>query len=175
MSDDPPSPDDPKAGRLAALIWPQLKAHEGVRLKPYRDTVGKLTIGVGRNLDDVGLREGEAMFLCFCDVAEVERGLDKRLPWWRGLDPARQAVLVDMAFNLGVPGLCAFSDTLAAVRAGRFGDAGQAMLRSRWAGQVGRRAATLSRMMRTGESFAQVTGDATPVSRPSFDRGGDGT
>lgn len=140
------------------LLWPQLKAHEGLRLKPYRDSVGKLTIGVGRNLDDVGLREGEAMFLCFCDVAAVEQVLDVRLPWWRGLDPARRAVLIDMGFNLGVPGLCAFTDTLAAVKAGRFGDAAQSMLRSRWAGQVGRRAATLSRMMRTGETFAVASG-----------------
>ena len=146
------------------LLWLQLTAHEGLRLKPYRDSVGKLTIGVGRNLDDTGLREGEAMFLCFCDVALVERALDARLPWWRGLDPARRAVLIDMGFNLGVPGLLAFTDTLAAVKAGRFGDASQSMLRSRWAGQVGRRAATLSRMMRTGESFASVTGGSVAVS-----------
>ena len=38
------------------LLWFQLKAHDGLRLKPYRDSVGKLTVGVGRNLDDVGLR-----------------------------------------------------------------------------------------------------------------------
>lgn len=148
------------------LLWPQLKAHEGLRLKPYRDTVGKLTIGVGRNLDDVGLREGEAMFLCFCDVAAVEQALDARLPWWRSLDASRRAVLIDMGFNLGVPGLCAFTDTLAAVEAGRYGDAAQSMLRSRWAGQVGRRAATLSRMMRTGEGFAQATGAATSPPSP---------
>ena len=118
-------------------LWLQLKAHEGLRLKPYRDSVGKLTVGVGRNLDDVGLREGEAMFLCFCDVAALEQALDARLPWWRGLDAARRAVVIDMAFNMGVEGLLGFGDTLAALKAGRFGDAAQAMLRSRWAGQVG--------------------------------------
>ena len=143
------------------LLWLQLTAHEGLRLKPYRDSVGKLTVGVGRDLDDVGLREGEAMFLCFCDVAVVERELDARLPWWRRLDAPRRAVLIDMGFNMGVTGLCAFTDTLAAAKAGSFGDAAQSMLRSRWAGQVGRRAATLSRMMRTGETFAQVTGTAS--------------
>ncbi len=154
MSAPLPAAADP----LLAALWPQLKAHEGLRLKPYRDTVGKLTIGVGRNLDDVGLRGGEAMFLCFCDVALVEQALDARLPWWRTLDGPRRAVLIDMGFNMGVEGLCAFTDTLVAVKAGRFGDAAQAMLRSRWAGQVGRRATTLSRMMRTGESFAQAAG-----------------
>ena len=153
------------------LLWPQLKAHEGLRLKPYRDSVGKLTIGVGRNLDDVGLREGEAMFLCFCDVAAVEQALDARLPWWRGLDAARRAVVVDMAFNMGVDGLLGFGDALAALRAGRFGDAAQSMLRSRWAGQVGRRATTLARMMRTGETFDAVTGGAVAVSLSSESRG----
>ncbi len=139
-------------------LWLQLKAHEGLRLKPYRDSVGKLTVGVGRNLDDTGLREGEAMFLCFCDVHVVEQALDARLPWWRRLDAPRRAVLIDMGFNMGVAGLCGFADMLAAVQGGRFAEAADAMLRSRWAGQVGRRAATLSRMMRTGESFARATG-----------------
>ena len=148
------------------LLWLQLKAHEGLRLKPYRDSVGKLTIGVGRNLDDVGLREGEAMFLCFCDVAVVEQALDARLPWWRSLDGPRRAVLIDMGFNMGVGTVCGFTDTLAAVKAGCFGDAAQSMLRSRWAGQVGRRAATLSRMMRTGESFADASG-ASASGEPS--------
>ena len=155
-------------------LWAQLAAHEGLRLKPYRDTVGKLTVGVGRNLDDVGLRLREVMYLFCGDVLAVEEALDSRLPWWRSLDAPRRAVLIDMGFNMGVPGLCAFADTLAAAKAGRYGDAAQSMLRSRWAGQVGRRAATLSRMMRTGESFAQVAGGVA-VSAVSSISEGDGT
>lgn len=134
----------------------QLKTHEGLRLKPYRDTVGKLTIGVGRNLDDVGLREHEALYLLSSDIAEVCSGLDRRLPWWRGLDDSRQAVLIDMAFNMGIEGLAGFATTLGHVEAARYAEASRQMLRSKWAGQVGRRADTLSRMMRTGESFAEL-------------------
>ncbi len=137
-------------------LFAQLRAHEGLRLKPYRDTVGKLTVGIGRNLDDVGLREAEAKLLCANDVREVEAGLDARLPWWRGLDASRRAVLTDMAFNLGLDGLLGFHTTLSLVEAGRFAEAAQQMLRSKWASQVGRRAATLSRMMRTGETFEQA-------------------
>lgn len=37
--------------------------HEGLRLKPYHDTVRKLTIGIGRNLDDVGITHEEALIL----------------------------------------------------------------------------------------------------------------
>ena len=154
------------AAPFPADLYAQLKAHEGLRLKPYRDTVGKLTIGVGRNLDDVGLRDGEAELLCLNDVRVVEAGLDARLPWWRGQDAARQAVLIDMGFNLGIEGLLGFRTTLGHVQAGRYGEAAKQMLRSKWAGQVGRRAATLARMMETGASFATVRPDV-PVSRLS--------
>lgn len=143
-------------------LVPQLAAHEGLRLKPYRDSVGKLTIGVGRNLDDVGISTAEAGVLVVNDIARAEQGLDLRLPWWRKLDASRRAVLIDMAFNMGVEALCGFTTTLAAVQSGRYGEAAASMLRSKWAGQVGRRAATLSRMMRTGEAFAVVRPDATP-------------
>lgn len=137
-----------------AALLAQLTAHEGLRRKPYRCTAGKLTVGIGRNLDDVGLREGEAELLCLNDVRVVEAGLDARLPWWRGLGAERRAVLLDMGFNLGVDGLLGFRTTLGHVQAGRWAEAAEQMLRSKWAGQVGRRAQTLARMMRTGESFA---------------------
>lgn len=133
----------------------QLVRHEGLRLKLYRDTVGKLTIGVGRNLDDVGISEAEAFALLADDVGRAEAGLDARLPWWRGLDPVRRDVLVDMAFNLGVEALCGFRTTLAAVQGRRFGEAADAMLRSAWAGQVKGRATTLAAMMRSGARPAE--------------------
>lgn len=142
-----------------AAILAQLVVHEGLRRRPYRDIVGKLTIGIGRNLDDVGLREGEAEVLCLNDVRAVEAGLDARLPWWRRLDAARRATLVDMGFNLGVEGLLGFRTTLGHVQAGRYAEAAEQMLRSRWAGQVGDRARTLSRMMRSGAGFAQARND----------------
>ncbi len=148
----------PEDAAGAAALYTQLKIHEGLRLKPYRDTAGKLTIGVGRNLDDVGLREEEAMFLLLHDLEFVKEALDKRLPWWRGLAEPRRHVLLDMGFNLGVDGLLQFTGTLGHLRAGRYAEAAQQMLRSRWAGQVGRRAATLSRMMRTGEPFETARG-----------------
>lgn len=58
---------------------------EGKRLKPYKDTVGKLTIGVGRNLDDVGISESEAMALLDSDIAAVFAELDRHVPWWRDM------------------------------------------------------------------------------------------
>ncbi|MBE7218619.1 MAG: lysozyme [Caulobacteraceae bacterium] len=134
---------DPK---LEAL----LRRHEGVRLRPYRDSVGKLTIGVGRNLDDVGITPDEATVLLRNDIDRTGAGLDAALPWWSSLEPARRRVLMDMAFNLGVPGLLAFKLTLAAVRDGCFAEAADRMLQSRWATQVGERAKEMAAAMRTG-------------------------
>jgi lysozyme len=128
----------------------ELKRDEGVRLKPYTDTVGKLTIGVGRNLADVGISDDECTALLQNDVARTVAALDKSLPWWRKLDPVRQRVLVNMAFNLGMTGLLTFKNTLAAVQGGSYAAAAAGMLASKWATQVGDRAERLAEMMRTG-------------------------
>jgi lysozyme len=128
----------------------QLVAHEGLRLKPYRDTVGKLTIGVGRNLDDVGISKGEALGLLSNDVERVMEQLDQAIPWWAKLDGVRRAVLIDMGFNMGLGGLLGFKQTLSAVQSGDYQGAADGLLASKWATQVGQRAQDLARMMRTG-------------------------
>jgi lysozyme len=128
----------------------ELTRDEGIRLKPYRCTAGKLTIGIGRNLDDKGITQAEAELLARNDIAAVIAELDRRMPWWKGLDDVRQRVLVNMGFNLGVDGLMAFKTTLAAVQAGRYLDAAQGMMASKWAKQVGHRAERLALMMRDG-------------------------
>ena len=77
------------------LLLKQLERHEGLRLKPYRDTVGKLTVGYGRNLDDRGISEDEAGFMLDNDIDQVERELE-RMPLYLSLDPIRQVVLANM-------------------------------------------------------------------------------
>jgi lysozyme len=136
----------------AALVR-QIELHEGTRLKPYRCTAGKLTIGVGRNLEDRGISLSEARILLANDLADVRNGLRNALPWVAQLDDVRQRVLIDMAFNLGIQGLLAFKRTLEAVRQGQYQQAAAMMLQSRWATQVGQRAQRLSRMMATGADY----------------------
>lgn len=132
-----------------------LKRHEGLRLKPYRDTVGKLTIGIGRNLDDVGISEDEAVHMLLNDIQKVQRQLVYRFPWYSKLDRIRQMVLEDMCFNMGLGnaqhGLLSFPNTLSLIELGNYPAAAAAMLQSHWAAQVGNRAVELSEMMRTGE------------------------
>lgn len=128
-----------------------LERDEGIRLKPYTDTVGKLTIGIGRNLTDVGISQGEARALLENDLDRVETDLDRSLPWWRGLDAVRQEVLANMTFNLGINGLLGFKNTLAAVKAGLWANAARGMRASKWARQVGARAERLASAMETGK------------------------
>lgn len=128
----------------------QLVIDEGLRLKPYQDTVGKWTIGVGRNLDDVGISKPEAMMLLGADIDAACAALDKSLPWWRGMSDARQQVLANMCFNLGIERLLGFKNTLAAMQAGRYDEAANGMLASKWALQVGQRARRLADMMKKG-------------------------
>ena len=128
----------------------ELTRDEGLRLKPYKCTAGKTTIGVGRNLDDVGISPDEAEILLRNDIARAEEGLDVALPWWRTLDPVRQRVMVNMAFNLGIAGLLGFKNTVELIRCGEYLDAAQHMLASKWARQVGPRALRLATMMRDG-------------------------
>jgi len=126
-----------------------LKYHEGLRLKPYRDTTGHLTIGFGRNLDTQGITPEEAAYLLQHDIEDVYDLMPKLWPWIKQLSDVRQAVLYEMAFNLGSVGLMRFKATLAHVQAGRYEQAAAAMLQSRWARQVKGRARRLAQMMRS--------------------------
>lgn len=131
-------------------LYADLLRDEGSRNRPYRDSVGKLTIGIGHNLDDVPLSPRAIRVIWEDDVEDHWLALQRALPWIDTLNPVRQRVLLNMAFNLGVPGLLAFKTTLGHVKAGRFADASVAMLASLWARQVGARAQRLATQMRTG-------------------------
>jgi lysozyme len=129
----------------------QLRKHEGVEHKPYTDTVGKLTIGVGRNLDDRGLSEDEIDYLLQNDIRIVEEELTQWWPHWRSLNQTRQLVVADMMFNMGRPRLSQFKMFLVALQAANYEMASTEMLDSKWAGQVKGRATTLADMMSTGD------------------------
>lgn len=137
---------------LLERIKEQLVRHEGLRLKPYRCTAGKLTIGIGRNLDDRGISQTEAYVLLDNDIQNCEKQLLDEIPEiYNGLDEVRKSVLLNMCFNLGINGLLGFNNTLAFIGAGDWERAANNMLVSKWAKQVGRRAIELSELMRKGK------------------------
>lgn len=129
----------------------QIIRDEGCRLRVYDDSRGIPTIGVGRNLRDKGISQAEADAMLDADLREYTAAVVARIPAALALDDARRGVLVNMAFNLGIAGLLAFTKMLAAVEAGDWDRAAVEMMDSRWATQVGERAARLARQMQTGQ------------------------
>ena len=127
---------------------------EGVRLKPYLDTVGKMTIGAGRNLTDVGISTDEVDVLLSNDIARTLADLDRELPWWRNLDPVRARAIANMAFNIGIGndahGLLSFHHTLICLESGQWSAAAEGMRASLWHRQVGPRALRIEAMIESG-------------------------
>lgn len=158
----------------------ELTRDEDLRLRVYRCTAKKLTIGIGRNLEARrrcsdgstaigitpaetkalgvtvasatrdGITRDQALGLFANDITGCEKDLDRSLPWWRGLSDARQRVLLNMCFNMGIAVLLGFKNTLQMMQSGRYADAAKGMLASKWARQVGARADRLAAMMRAG-------------------------
>jgi len=145
--------------------------HEGIVLNVYQDHLGINTVGIGRNLDDRGITDGELLFmnktiddvydnglteeeayyLCMNDIAIVEKELLDSKPVVNQLTDVRQMVLVDMAFNMGVPRLKLFKNMWMAIEKVNYPLACAEMLDSKWANQVGKRAVRLSEAMKNGE------------------------
>jgi lysozyme len=131
------------------ILRARLTRTEGRRNRPYVDTVGKLTIGIGHNLTDKGISDSIVDALFVEDISQAERDA-KTLVAYEKIDPIRQTVLIDMVFNIGIDKLREFKNTLSYIARGAFEEAADEMLRSEWAKQVGNRAIELSRIIRTG-------------------------
>jgi lysozyme len=154
-----------------ATIIQRLMLNEGVRNKAYYCPAGKLTIGIGRNLDDNPLTEEEiavighncrgkcitneqAAYLCRNNIAQVKAQLDRELPWWRTLDIDRQFVMIDLCFNMGIKKLLTFQKTLNSIATGYYIIAGEQLMQSKYAKQVGVRARRNAYALKTGEWVA---------------------
>jgi lysozyme len=133
----------------------QLIRDEGSKVRdgrhmPYLDTVGKWTLGYGRNITDCGISEDEARLLLENDIVGCIGELVATFPWFAKLDDARQAAMVNLCFNLGLSKLRTFHRTLDAMRSGDYESAAYALLQSKYATQVGARAKRVSEQIRTG-------------------------
>lgn len=131
-------------------IEDQLVRDEGCRLFPYVDSVGKTTIGVGRNLTDAGISLAEAKILLEGDIATATTFLNQNLPWTLDLDDARKGSFINLAFNMQHR-LLTFHDMLAAAKSGNWSEVSAQLLNSEWANQVGARAQRIAKQLETGE------------------------
>jgi len=140
---------------MRAELTRQLKGDEDVRAQAYQDNLGFWTIGVGRLIDarkpGSGLRPEEITFLLNNDIDDRIDQLSRRLSWFETLDSARQGVLLNMSFQMGVDGLMGFKNTLKLVEQGHYESAAENMLLSKWAKQTPARAKRMSDQMKTGQ------------------------
>lgn len=132
-----------------------LKAHliarEGLRLKPYKCPQGKLTLGVGRNIEDNGITTEEAMYLLTNDIHNTIEELENVFEDFPDLPVNAQLVLADMCFNLGLPTLLEFKKMLKAIEEKKWEEAGKQVLDSRYAKQVGERAIYNAHLLETAD------------------------
>ena len=128
----------------------ELKRDEGVVLTLYKCSAGKNTIGVGRNVDDRGITEDESDYLLGNDIDLCVDELENNFTWYKNLSDARQRVLVNMCFNLGLTRLLGFKKFLAALEAEDWDRAAEEMLDSKWAVQVGPRSTRLRDLLLEG-------------------------
>jgi lysozyme len=129
-----------------------LVVSEGLRLKPYTDTVGKITIGIGRNLSDVGITAIEAYDLLDHDIDRAIIALVGRYSWFAEEDPVRQAAMVELEFNMGARSFGGFTNTLAAWRLKDYRAVAAGLRASKWFRQVQKsRSTRIIRMVETGE------------------------
>ncbi len=131
-------------------VYYEIKRDEGLRLKPYKCSAGKLTIGYGRNLEDVGITESEAVEMLRHDITNATADLCREFDWFGDLSYERQKALVNMRFNLGMPKLKQFQKMLRAMKSGDFERAANEALDSKWAKQVGARAIRIADQIRRG-------------------------
>lgn len=132
------------------VIKERIKRHEGYRAKPYYCSGGKLTIGYGRNIEELGISKAEAEFLLESDIKRCHQECLKSFWWYGQMDPMRQGVLVELCFNLGVSKLKKFKKMLLSCELKNYALAADEMLSSLWARQVGGRAQKLAEIMRKG-------------------------
>jgi lysozyme len=132
-----------------AVLLKRLFDEESLQLKPYTDSVGKLTIGIGRNLTDNGITQSEATYLCINDIDKAIKDLQFYLPSFDSYPDMVQLVLTDMTFNMGIYELLKFKNTLMFIKSGDYKSAAEEMLNSKWAKQVGQRAIDLSEILKS--------------------------
>ena len=124
-----------------------LKRHEGLRTFPYNCSEGFLTLGIGRNLDANGISEEEAHYLLYNDINKVQKELTKNWGVWRTFPERARMVCIDMAFQMGITGFMSFRETRKLMELGKWLEASEEVLRSRYSIQTPNRALYNSRQL----------------------------
>lgn len=127
-----------------------IKSWEGLKLKMYKDTMDKTTVGWGRDIQDCGIRLDEAELMFQNDLKQAREEL-QQLPWFNELPHNVQSALINMNFNLGITKFLEFHAMINALKVKNYTLAAQAALDSLWAKEVHGRATDIATMIREGK------------------------
>lgn len=129
-------------------IKADLRRFEGKRLKAYKDTAGKTSIGYGRNLDDVGISDQEAEYFLNNDCTDILLGAQAKFPWWGMMTYSAKRGLCNMIYEIGFDGFTKFKDMIAALTTTDYARARAAAMKSAWYKEVPERAQQVIDMLK---------------------------
>ena len=113
--------------------------HEGIEKHAYNDSLGFVTIGIGKCIDrrrGAGLTEDECLYLLRNDIERCKEQLSK-YTWFTKQDEVRKDAIIELVFNLGISGFLKFKNTINMLACKDYVSASKALLDSKWAKQVG--------------------------------------
>lgn len=132
----------------------QLSIHEGVKKFAYKCPAGKITVGIGRNIDSdggLGLSDDEIIYLLRNDISRIDQELTNAFRFYKELDRVRKDAMINICFNLGLTRLRSFREALGRMEKKEYPEAAVEFLDSLWASQVGQRALDVTYMIQHGE------------------------
>jgi lysozyme len=124
-----------------------IKRHEGLSLQLYKDSVGKTTIGYGRNIEDIGISQEEAEYLLQNDLSRAYNEV-RKYDWFHSLSVARQAAVTDLMLNLGPKKFATFKRFIWAMDNSDWEAAENELKNSLWWSQVGMRGPEIVNLIR---------------------------
>lgn len=153
------------------LIIERLKFHEGFKLTPYKDTRGRLTIGIGRCIDTNPFSQQELNFLgdwqhgitpcaayqlCRNDINKCKTDLNTLGVWYHNLDDERKYALLDMCFQMGFQNLKEFKNMIKHLQNKDWQGAYYECLNSDYAKQTPTRAKRIAILLKTGRWYKYI-------------------
>jgi len=135
-----------------SLIQRLLAKHEGSRTKAYKDSKGIWTIGVGHNLEANPIPQEAVDIIFISDLGHVLKDIRVNFPWFESLNEVRQAVIVDVVFNMGISRFKGFKNTIRFMELEMYDHAAAELLDSKAARELPLRYDELAQMLLTGET-----------------------
>ncbi len=125
---------------ISARLKETITNHEASKRYAYKDSLGYLTIGIGRNIDTRGgrgLSADEIEYLLMNDINLCESQLHNK-KYYSNQDAVRKEVLIELCFNLGIDKLEKFVNTLKSFEAKDYESVVNGLKNSLWYSQVGK-------------------------------------